>query len=122
MSLARMTQKDLARAIGMADTLMGRSIRGSRPLTVKEFELIAGTLDAPAHELLDTALSRFGGMPKLLAEPAERLAMSEVTHSVDVVAEKRREKQPLGNDWHAHGEPAAAQRDSDNEEDEIEST
>lgn len=68
MNQARLTQGELAAQAGMPMTNLGRSIRGSRPLTVNEFERLAGVVDVPAHEILDTALAKFGGIEKLLGE------------------------------------------------------
>ncbi|UTT53766.1 helix-turn-helix domain-containing protein [Microbacterium maritypicum] len=65
---ARLTQADLATAAGMPLSNLGRSIRGTRPFTVKEFERLAGVMEVPASELLDSALANYGGMAKLLAE------------------------------------------------------
>lgn len=68
MNEARLTQGELATEAGMPMTNLGRSIRGTRPLTVNEFERLAGVLETPAHRILDTALAKFGGMEKLLGE------------------------------------------------------
>lgn len=68
MNHARLTQGELAAQAGMPMTNLGRSIRGTRPLTVNEFERLAGVVDVPAHEILDTALAKFGGIEKLLGE------------------------------------------------------
>ena len=79
MNEARLTQADLAAEAGMPMTNLGRSIRGTRPLTVNEFERLAGAMDVPAHQILDTALAKFGGIGKLLAEHRPK---SEGTDSV----------------------------------------
>ena len=68
MNDARLTQAELAALAGMPSTNLGRSIRGTRPLTVNEFERLAGVMDTPAHEILDVALAKFGGMQKLIDE------------------------------------------------------
>lgn len=76
---ARLTQADLAAAAGMPLTNLGRSIRGTRPFTVNEFERLAGVIEVPASELLDSALANYGGMGKLLAEDGPK---SEAPDSV----------------------------------------
>lgn len=76
---ARLTQADLAAAAGMPLTNLGRSIRGTRPFTVNEFERLAGVIEVPANELLDSALANYGGMGKLLAEDGPK---SEAPDSV----------------------------------------
>lgn len=80
-----MRQEDLAAATGIAKTLIGRIIRGTRPVTVLEFEVIAGVVNYPAGQLLADALEEYGGMDKLLAEHAP----SEVASTVDDLAKKR---------------------------------
>lgn len=66
MNEARLTQADLAAQAGMPMTNLGRSIRGTRPFSVNEFERLAGVMDVPAHRILDTALEKFGGIEKLI--------------------------------------------------------
>lgn len=66
-ALNGMSQDDLAAAVGIPLTNMGRSLRGSRPLSVNEFERIAGALGEDAGQMAAEALRRFGGMEKLLA-------------------------------------------------------
>lgn len=68
MNEARLTQAELAAQAGMPMTNLGRSIRGARPLTVNEFERLAGVIEVPAHQILDAALAKFGGIEKLLDE------------------------------------------------------
>lgn len=80
-----MRQDDLAAATGISVTLIGRSIRGTRGLSVKEFETIAGVLGEDPGVLLKEALDGFGGMEKLLTKP-----VSDVPLSLD---EQRRRKQ-----------------------------
>lgn len=77
MNDARKTQFELADAIGMPRSLLGRSVRGTRPFTVNEFERVAGFLQASAGELLEDALKRYGGMEKLLAEHGPDDPMSD---------------------------------------------
>lgn len=79
MNDARLTQAELAALAGMPSTNLGRSIRGTRPLTVNEFERLAGAMDTPAHHILDAALAKFGGIEKLLGE---HLPKSEATDNV----------------------------------------
>lgn len=71
-------QEDLAARTGIALTLVGRSLRGTRPLSVQEFETMAGVLNADPAQLLKDALDGFGGMEKLLAE----VPVSEPEHTV----------------------------------------
>lgn len=73
-------QEDLAREAGLPPTNVGRSIRGTRPLSVREFEILAGTLGVAADKLLNNALDEYGGMEKLLADHA---AVSEGERTVD---------------------------------------
>lgn len=68
MNQARLTQAELAALAGMPVTNLGRSIRGTRPLSVNEFERLAGVMNVPAFQIADTALAKFGGIEKLLAE------------------------------------------------------
>lgn len=73
-------QEDLARESGLPQTNVGRSIRGTRPLSVREFEILAGTLGVAAAKLLNEALDEYGGMEKLLAYHAP---VSEVERTVE---------------------------------------
>lgn len=68
MNDARLTQVELAALAGMPMTNLGRSIRGTRPLTVNEFERLAGVMNAPADVILESALTKFGGIEKLIHE------------------------------------------------------
>lgn len=68
MNDARLTQVELAALAGMPMTNLGRSIRGTRPLTVNEFERLAGVMNVPADVILESALTKFGGIEKLIHE------------------------------------------------------
>lgn len=68
MNQARLTQAELAALAGMPVTNLGRSIRGTRPLSVNEFERLAGVMNVPAFQIADTALAKFGGIEKLIAD------------------------------------------------------
>ncbi|WP_298745338.1 helix-turn-helix transcriptional regulator [uncultured Microbacterium sp.] len=105
-------QEDLAEKSGMSLSLLGRSIRGTRPFTVTEFETVAGVLDVPAARILEDALAGFGGMRKLLAE---QTAMSPTPNNVspmrglDLEAMTPEAREELGR---------AAVYDAEHEEDE----
>lgn len=96
MNEARLTQADLASHAGMPMTNLGRSIRGTRPLTVNEFERLAGVMEVPADVILDTALAKFGGIEKLIAEahpkseaPASVTPADEIPYIGRVVAPEK---------------------------------
>lgn len=95
MNEARMTQGDLATLAGMPMTNLGRSIRGTRPLTVNEFERLAGAVDVPAHTILDTALAKFGGIAKLLEEHQPKSEGPATVTTEDNVTYIGRLKAPL---------------------------
>lgn len=80
MTSRRLTQDELAEIIGMPLSNLGRSIRGTRPLTVLELHRIAAALDTTATVLAETALAEYGGIDKLIAEHA---AVSEAAPTVD---------------------------------------
>lgn len=118
-------QEDLAAQTGISLTLIGRSIRGTRPLTVTEFERIAGVVAAPdkletsAATMLQEALDEYGGMEKLLAEHAP---VSHPPHTVDELERKRAEKGPRfeGEEWDERSGASAANHDIEHEQPEPE--
>lgn len=93
MNGARLTQAELADLVGMPLSNLGRSIRGSRPLSVSEFERLVGAINAaevearmtitPRHSLVDAALAKFGGIEKLLTEYRPHDQMSDTTATVE---------------------------------------
>lgn len=109
MNEARLTQADLAAQAGMPMTNLGRSIRGTRPLTVNEFERLAGVVEVPAHEILDTALAKFGGIEKLLDEHRPKSEASATVAAEDNVTYLGRVKPPL--DAAADDDPRTGPKD-----------
>lgn len=95
MNDARLTQAELASLAGMPMTNLGRSIRGTRPLTVNEFERLSGAIGVPASEVLDTALAKFGGIEKLLGEHARKSEASDNVSPADEIPYIGRVTPPL---------------------------
>ena len=95
MNDARLTQAELAYLAGMPMTNLGRSIRGTRPLTVNEFERLSGAIGVPANEVLDTALAKFGGIEKLLGEHAPKSEASDNVSPADEIPYIGRVTPPL---------------------------
>lgn len=93
MSGARITQAEMAELVGMALSNLGRSIRGTRPLSVNEFERIIGTVneferaagvsETAAHVVVENALAKFGGIEKLLAGHRPDGPMSDAAPTVE---------------------------------------
>lgn len=59
---------NLVSDLNWTKSTVGRKLRGETPLTVKELLTIANYLNAPAWEIVETALADFGGIEKLLAD------------------------------------------------------
>jgi len=85
------TQSQLADSIGLSLTLVGRSIRGSRALSVLEFERIASVLGEDPGDLLSDVLQGFGGLDKLLSEIPK--PVSEDSSSIDDLETRRLQKE-----------------------------
>jgi len=118
-------QEDLTEATGIALSLIGRSIRGTRSFTVKEFEMVAGAVAKPGNEntqaasMLQEALDEYGGMTKFLGEHAP---VSDPSHSVSDMERKRAEKEArlAEEGWDERSERSAANHDHENEQPEPE--
>lgn len=106
-ALKGMSQDDLASAIGLPLTNLGRSLRGIRPLSINEFERVAGALGEDAGEMAADALRRFGGMEKLLAGYVSETSRTVDDH--DNVTYLGRVTPPL--DAAADGNPRAPEQD-----------
>lgn len=78
-ALGGISQEDLATAAHIPLTNLGRSIRGTRPLSISEFERIADRIGQDAGAMAAEALRLYGGIEKLLAETAP---VSEDSHTV----------------------------------------
>lgn len=118
-------QEDLAEATGIALSLIGRSIRGTRSFTVTEFELVAGAVAKPGKEdtqaatMIQEALTEYGGMAKLMAEHAP---VSEHPHTFNEMEQKRAAKEAwlAEEGWDERSERSAANHDHENEQPEPE--
>lgn len=95
MNDARLTQVELAALAGMPMTNLGRSIRGTRPLTVNEFERLAGVMNVPADVILESALTKFGGIEKLINENQPKSEAPDTVAPEDNVTYLGRVKAPL---------------------------
>ena len=69
----------IASWIGASDQSVNRRARGEVAYLAREVEIIALRLGVPMAEIVDRALTRYGGMGKLLAE----YAVSEPTPTVE---------------------------------------
>lgn len=61
-------QEDMARATHMSLTTVGRKIRGQVEFTASELTQVAAYVDSTVGEILERALSNYGGLNKLLSE------------------------------------------------------
>ena len=54
--------------LGISEQSVNRRARGESPYLAREVEVIAAKLNVPAHEIVGTAIKKYGGISKLLAE------------------------------------------------------
>lgn len=70
----------LATWLGVSEQTINRRARGEVSYTVKDVHTIAAHLGIPASEIVERALSRYGGLDKLLAESVSDLPPSLEAH------------------------------------------
>lgn len=71
------SQEELADALGMSLTTVGRRIRGQNPILVSELARFAEFLAADAGVMLETAVQQYGGISKLMEEGREMSVVRE---------------------------------------------
>lgn len=112
-----MSQGALSKATGIPLSNLQRREDGDNEVTVSELERIAVALQTTPLALVEVALARYGGLEKLVAEYAFK-PVSALADNVNDIAEKRDQKQPLGDDWDEYREKGVANLDAENEQDE----
>lgn len=115
------TQAQLAERAGIPLSNLQRREEGTNEVTVSELERIAHVLKTSPASLTADALSRYGGLSKLLAEYA---TVSEDSPTVDdTLAKKRAQKESIlsGGQWDEGRERSAANVDPENLQPEPES-
>ena len=110
----KLTQKQLAKATGIPLSNLQRREEGENEVTVSELQRIAYFLKTTPATLVETALSRYGGVDKLIAEHGP---VSEPTPTVDDTFAKKRaakESKLTGGQWDEAKERSAAIVDDEN--------
>ena len=110
----KLTQKQLAKATGIPLSNLQRREEGENEVTVSELERIAFFLKTTPAALVETALSRYGGIDKLIQEHGP---VSEPSPTVDDTFAKKRaakESKLTGGQWDEGSERSAAVVDEEN--------